>query len=232
MFVTSAATRRTVLVTTVYLQGYGAPPAHRPRLAGSGSLLVCNRDGSGDRLYRIDTSSAKPRMRLITKHLLVADVNQDRIVGWRGTLALVTVRANGRVLATAPFDRSRTTSVQLDGKRLFTTSGTTLSLSDLQGRPEPTWTLADEGGPPPELTGVVGDLAVYISGVAIHLLQLSTGRDVPLSLPNQGPQLDVDLTSAGLFYVYDAPRSTKPGRMGFVPLGELTGDVSASVAPS
>ena len=227
VYVTSAATRRSAEVTSIELQGHYPPESRMPRVDGSGPLLVYNPDGSGSRLYRIDTGGAKPRLRLIAKRVLVADVNLNRIVGWRGAHALVTVGTSGQVLGTAPFARSATTSVRLDGGRLFTTSETTLTQSDLNGRPQHTWTLVDEGGGPPTLEGVSGDLAVYVSGVAIHVLRLSTGQDVPLSLPNQGPWLDVDLTSAGLYYAYDAPRSTKPGRMGIVPYAELAGDVSS-----
>lgn len=67
---------------------------------------------------------------------------------------------------------------------------------------------------------------MYVSGVAVHLLDLSTRSDVVLALPRQGRSIDVDLTPDGLFYGYEAPYTRQPGRLGFVPLDALRAGVS------
>jgi Tol biopolymer transport system component len=225
LVITNLKTKRSVEVSSVSRSGHNPAPETGPRVAGGGSVLAFNPDRAGSKLYRIDTSGQKPRLRLIATRVAVEDVNRGRIIGWRGNATLVTVRSDGRLLATAPFARGKTTSVRLVGPQLFTTSGNQLSRSDLHGKLAKTWPLVDEGGPAPSLVGVNGDLAVYVSGVAVHALRLSTGTDVVLALPNQGPWIEVDLTAAGLFYAYNAPYTQRVGRVGFVSLRDLVAAV-------
>jgi hypothetical protein len=75
---------------------------------------------------------------------------------------------------------------------------------------------ADEG--PTFLLDVQGDLAVYATGGAVHLLRLSSGRDVALRLPGAAPTLDAHLEPAGLFVSWNTMYNRRLGRVGFVPL--------------
>jgi hypothetical protein len=133
---------------------------------------------------------------------------------------------DGHILGKADVARSATTSVALDRSWLFTTTSDHLMRTDLNGAGERTWQLIDEGVPEPTLAGVSGDLAVYVSGVAVHVLRLSTGRDVVLKLPSLGTDTDAELTQTGLFYAYNGAYTSRPGRVGFVTLRDLSAAVS------
>lgn len=78
--------------------------------------------------------------------------------------------------------------------------------------------LASDGGPPPFLLDVQGDLVVYATGGAIHLLRLSDGRDRALRLPGAAPYLDARLEPAGLFVSWNKMYDRRPGRLAFVPM--------------
>jgi hypothetical protein len=85
--------------------------------------------------------------------------------------------------------------------------------------------LQTDGGPRPFLLGVQGDLVVYETGGAIHVLRLSNGRDKALRLPGAAPWLDASLEPAGLFVSWNKMHDRRPGRLGFVPLRALAAGV-------
>ena len=60
------------------------------------------------------------------------------------------------------------------------------------------------------LAGARGDLVVYVSGAAVHVLRLSTRRDSVIRLADPGPTVKLDLTTRGLFYAYNAPHTVAP----------------------
>ncbi|MGZ4461695.1 MAG: TolB family protein [Gaiellaceae bacterium] len=222
LVLTSIKTKRSLEIASTESPGHDLSYEDGPRLAGDGPLLVYNPDKSGSLLYRIDTTAKKPKLRLVARRLAVETVDAGRIVGWRGDRSLVTLDAMGHVVGSAAFRRSETTSVRLDGSRLFTTSGDRLSLTSLNGAPKRSWQLVNEGGGAPTLAGVKGDIAVYVSGVAVHVLSLSTGKDVVLALVSQGPGVDVALTRRGLFFAYNSPYTQRPGRLGYLALASLS----------
>jgi hypothetical protein len=221
LVLTSVTTKRSLVLDSIEREGHDPDYETGPRLAAGGQLIVYNPNAAGSKLFRIDTTGKKPKLRLLARKVALEAVDGGRIVGWRGDAQLVTLDSGGRVLATAALSRKATTSVHLDGARLFTTAGNRLSLRSLGGEESRHWPLVDEGGGSPWLVGVEGDLAVYVSGVAVHVLRLSSGADVVLALSGQGPEIDVELTTAGLFYGYDAVYTAKPGRLGFVSLRDL-----------
>jgi hypothetical protein len=71
------------------------------------------------------------------------------------------------------------------------------------------------------LGGVEREIAVYVAGVAVHLLRLTDGRDVVVDLRTAAEPVYARLTSAGLFYSYTDPRRRPAGRAVFVPLPEV-----------
>jgi hypothetical protein len=83
--------------------------------------------------------------------------------------------------------------------------------------------LKSDGGPTPFLLGVQGDLVVYRTGGAIHLLRLSDGRDKALLIPGAAPWLDASLEPAGLFVSWNKMHDRRPGRIAFIPLRAITG---------
>ena len=141
----------------------------------------------------------------------------------------MTVGTDGRVVGAAPFTRARTTSVVLDGPRLFTTSGYRLTLSDLQGQVEDTWPLVAEGGWAPTLAESRATSPCTSPAPPLTSSTSRRGADVRLELPQPGPSVDVDLTPEGLFYGYDAPYTRQPGRLGYVALQDLVAVASGSL---
>ena len=78
--------------------------------------------------------------------------------------------------------------------------------------------LAANEGVAPRLLDIQGDLAVYATGGAIHLVRLSDGKDRALTLPGGAPELDAGLERQGLFVSWNRMYSRRPGRVAFVPL--------------
>ena len=83
--------------------------------------------------------------------------------------------------------------------------------------------LLTDGGPPPILLGVQGDLVVYETGGALHLLRLSDGRDKALLIPGAAPWLDASLEPGGLFVSWNKMHDRRPGRIAFIPLRTIAG---------
>jgi hypothetical protein len=152
--------------------------------------------------------------------------------------ATVAVDA-GRVLTVAPSGLVRLLSTQnrvlrgwdldegivaarLRGRTLAVQHGTSVDTYDTAtGAKTRTRALAADEGPT-FLLDVQGDLAVYKTGGAIHLLRLSDGRDVAVRIPGAAPALDARLEPAGLFVSWNQMYSRRPGRLGFVPLRSVT----------
>ncbi|HSL63334.1 MAG TPA: hypothetical protein VK874_01640 [Gaiellaceae bacterium] len=222
LVLTGTTTRSSLTVRGAAVERSGHHPAVEsgPRVAADGALVVYNPDAQGSVLSRVVTSGAHPTLRRIATNLAVVDVDRGRIVGWRGT-SVVVVGSDGRLVASVRLDRRTTNGLELDGSRLVGVVDGRLWVRELARRAERTWPMVDHGGAPPRLAGVEGDLAVYVSGVAVHVVRLSTGHDVTLDLPNQGPWIDLGLSDSGLFCSYDAPYVRQPGRLVFVPLAEL-----------
>ena len=78
--------------------------------------------------------------------------------------------------------------------------------------------LAANEGVAPRLLDIQGDLAVYATGGAIHLVRLSDGKDRALTLPGGAPELDAGLERQGLFVSWNRMYSRRPGRVAFVSL--------------
>ena len=123
---------------------------------------------------------------------------------WSVGERVVTARLRGRVLAVQQ---------RHDGRRLRRTTG-----AKRQSRE-----LLTDGGPPPFLLGVQGDLVVYETGGALHLLRLSDGRDKALLIPGAAPWLDASLEPGGLFISWNKMHDRRPGRIAFIPLRTIAG---------
>ena len=78
------------------------------------------------------------------------------------------------------------------------------------GRLRHRWRLA---GDAPWVESVRGDLAAYVSGIALHLLRLDTGVDRIVALPRVGARPSAALSRRGLFVGYSAINSLRPGRL-------------------
>jgi hypothetical protein len=110
----------------------------------------------------------------------------------------------------------------LRGRMLAVQRGATVDAYDATtGAKRYSHELRTDGGPLPVLLGVQGDIAVYETGGAIHVLRLSDGVDKALRLPGAAPALYARLEPAGLFVSWNKMHDRRPGRLGFIPLRAL-----------
>ena len=136
-----------------------------------------------------------------------------------GLVRLLSTR--GRVLRTWRLGEA-VVNARVRGRSVALQHGASLDIYDTAtGAKTQTRPLAANEGRPPFLLDVQGDLVAYATGGAIHLLRLSDGRDVALRLPGAAPWLDARLERAGLFVTWNKMYDRRPGRMTFVPLGQI-----------
>jgi TolB protein len=110
-------------------------------------------------------------------------------------------------------------TARLRGRTLVVQHADTIDAYDAQtGAKRQSRELRTDGGPLPFLLDVQGDLVLYETGGAIHLLRLSDGRDRALRLRGAAPSLDARLEPAGLFVSWNKMYDRRPGRLAFIPL--------------
>jgi TolB protein len=147
-----------------------------------------------------------------------------------GTVRLLAT--SGKVLRTWSLGPG-VEAVRLQARTLAVQKGSSLVLYDTAtGAMMGTRPLADDGGQPARLLDVHGDLAVYETGGAVHLLRLSDGRDRALAIPRAAPPFDAQLESSGLFVYWNRMFSSRPGRFAFVPLRTIVATIAASASRS
>jgi Tol biopolymer transport system component len=113
-------------------------------------------------------------------------------------------------------------AVRLQGRTLAVQRGATVALYDTRtGAKTGTRPLVSDEGDGPTLLDLQGNLAVYGTGGAIHVLRLSDGRDLALALPRAAPPLDAQLEPSGLFVLWNRMYALRAGRVMFVPLHAL-----------
>lgn len=96
---------------------------------------------------------------------------------------------------------------------LVVDQGRSISVYDATtGKRTNTWAKRAAGA----LVDADSNIALYIAGRVIHLLDLSLGHDVTIRTPGTGPVL-AQVEPAGLFYSYSAP-GDQPGRIAFLPI--------------
>ena len=138
-----------------------------------------------------------------------------------GIVRLLSLR--GRVLRSWSVGE-KVVSARLRGRVLAVQHEATVDVYDTKtGAKRQSRELRTDGGPPPILLGVQGDLVVYATGGAIHLLRLSDGRDKALLIPGAAPWLDASLEPGGLFVSWNKMHDRRPGRVAFIPLGTIAG---------
>jgi hypothetical protein len=148
-------------------------------------------------------------------------VDSGRVVTVTRAGVVRTLSLSGRVLRSWSLGAGVGTAL-LRGRVLAVQHGTTVDAYDVQtGAKRQSRELRTDGGPPPFLLGVQGDLVVYETGGAIHLLRLSDGRDKALLIPGAAPWLDASIEPAGLFVSWNKMHDRRPGRLGFIPLRSI-----------
>src|SRR5262249_39007565 len=80
------------------------------------------------------------------------------------------------------------------------------------GRVEKRWPVSTTFGPV-ALEGAQHGFAAYAEGIVIHLIRLSDGRDVVLSIPGEEGPVNTDLEPDGFYYSFNEAGSKTPGRV-------------------
>jgi hypothetical protein len=134
----------------------------------------------------------------------------------------VTVRtASGAQLATVPDPAGTVRGVALSATRLAIEQTFTLDVYEpVTGTAVKSLPLGPAAGL--QLADVTSRLALLRGPRRLVLVRLSDGKLISFPLRAQAPTLvGARLTGAGLFYAYNARRSTSPGRIVFEPTARL-----------
>jgi hypothetical protein len=202
-------------------------------LAGDGPLLVYNTWRGGfrweggrvaPRLWRVvGERAAGARLVLAGPDALdVVAVGAGRIAVLRPDGRLVLLDSKGKRLSAFRLGRQGVEAVTLTGSILVVLRGKTVEVRDATtGTVKHCWPAASSSGAI-ELEDAHGNFAVYVAGIAIHLLRLSDGRDLVLAIAKQAGPAHAELEPERLYYSYNETGSAKPGRVAFVPYRELT----------
>ena len=213
-------------VRLAHLEGKSGGPALM--VAGDSSLTVYSLRGT---LWRLRGTGATPIRQERAKFLEPLSVNNGRVLLYNGH-ALEVVDRNGKVLATLPPGKDPV-ATSLDGERVVLLDKGKVYVYRLpRNKPIATWPV----GPPGNASraGVpYGSLFPYqtangYSDASFRLLNVATGRDVVLSLPNGATPTSVGITSTGLFYIAQPPYSGLRGQVGLVPLSALRTSLAQS----
>jgi hypothetical protein len=120
----------------------------------------------------------------------------------------------------------------LDGPRLVALQADRLTVLALRtGHRLAAWPLHLGFGSNPTLEDAQGDLAVYAVGAAIHVVGLSTGRDMVIDTPNATEPVFAQLVPSGLFYAYNEAYAKRPGLLVFVAKPKLERAITSGAAP-
>jgi hypothetical protein len=201
-------------------------------LAGDGSLLVYNtwkeigRAGAVKQpnLWRVAVQG-RARTRLLLRgpnavHVVAVDAGRIAVLRKDGMLAILNER--GKRMTAFRLGWKGVEAVRLTGSRVIVLRGTTVEVRDARRG-----TLTNRWPAARSIAGISledahGNFAVYTSGIAIHLLRLSDGRDRVLAIAKQAGPANAELEPEGLYYSYNETGSARPGRVAFVPFRELT----------
>ena len=179
-------------------------PRHGSRCPGNGDyfatpLPVCRRFGAVD--SGVTTS-----------------VDGERVLTMASNGPVRLLSTRGRVLRTWRLGRG-IVDAKLRGRSVAVQHGASVDVYDaVTGAKKRTRALAPDEGVRPHLLDVQGDLVVYATGGAIHLLRLSDGRDVALDITGAAPPLAARLEPTGLYVTWNQMYKRRPGRLAFVPL--------------
>jgi len=198
-------------------------------LGGHGELLVFNRwkELRSGRVFRFqlwritghDAASAR-LIRSGPDAMKVATVDGRRVVIYTRDGRIVILQASAARLTDFRVGRGAS-EFFLSGSELGLRRGRTIEIYDVTRGKRVGSRVLHRPSNPLRLAGLRGSIAVYMAGIAIHVLRLSDGRDVVLRLPNEAGPADAALVPQGLYYSYNQAYSARPGRIGFIPIEKL-----------
>jgi len=158
----------------------------------------------------------------------VLDVDEGRIVVRRADGDVLVLRSDGSVVHRLAFLPRVVRGARLSRAQLVVCRRARLELYDLRTRRRVRIVrLRPETDGVPSLEDVRRGFAVYVAGIAIHLVRLSDGRDRVLHFEGQSGRAHVGLERRGLFYAYNEAGAARPGRIGLVPYARLRAALDA-----
>ncbi len=176
----------------------------------------------GQKLLRISAKGKGISVKSGTDSFGVVDVDAGRIATRQATGGITILGPAGGVLGTVPVPAGELAGAALSGSTLAVLRDAALEVYDTgTGVLEKTLPLAAGA----ELTDLQGDLAVYLAGTAVHVVDLQTGEDALFSASPAGP-VDAELEAGGLTYAYNVS-GAKLGRVVFVPLATVVAQLAA-----
>jgi Tol biopolymer transport system component len=187
-------------------------------VAGSGSLMIFS---TGRKIWRLD-GRQKHLVRIERTVVWPRSVDAGRALLELKDGSLAAIGANGRLIRRFRFAQ-RPLAAELTGENLVVVGA-------MQGAPRlQLYRLSDSKrvrswpttGDTPDLQSARGRFAVYVVGIAIHLIDLLTGDVVILRFPQQAGTTNARLVPAGLVYSYGEAYSERPGRLGIIPMAAL-----------
>jgi hypothetical protein len=200
--------------------------SHHLNLQGDGSLLVFNTGRLYEgrfrptRLWRVAGSGRKLILEGPAAGPIV-DVEHGSIAIGRSRVVDVRSR-DGALVRRLAIGAGPTQGIQVTDTRLIVLRGHKLDAYSLHtGRRIDTHAIDPGGLAPARLLDAEGDFAVYVAGVAIHLVRLTDGKDLALAIADQADTAGADLEPAGLFYAYNQYFTARPGRIAFLSTGHL-----------
>jgi len=195
-----------LLVYTMQHQCPYRPYCDRPA-TGPGTAQLLRADRSGPVRIASGPGASRP-----------LDVDAGRIVLLAPDGDLLLMDRRGRIGSRFGFAPGTVQDAMLEGSTLVAVTSDELAVLDIAtGERRATRPIDTALGPPPRLEGLQAGIAVYSTGVALHLVRLADGRDVVLEIDRQGGPAHARLEPAGLFYSYNETHSRRPGRIAFVP---------------
>lgn len=176
----------------------------------------------GQKLLRISAKGKGISVKSGTDSFGVVDVDAGRIATRQATGGITILGSAGGVLGTVPVPAGELAGAALSGTTLAVLRNGALEVYDAAtGALEKTLPLAAGA----ELTDLQGDLAVYLAGTAVHVVDLQTGEDALFGTSPAGP-VDAELEPGGLTYAYNVS-GAKLGRVVFVPLATVVAQLAA-----
>jgi TolB protein len=148
-------------------------------------------------------------------------IDAGRVVTVAGNGVVRILSLRGRALRSWSVGE-RVVTARLRGRTLAVQHGRTIDVYNAKtGAKTTSGEMLTDGGPLPRLLDIQGDLVLYETGGAIHLLHLSLAHDRALRLPGAAPYLDAHLEPAGLFVSWNQMYARRQGRVAFIPLRAL-----------
>ncbi|MGD0272631.1 MAG: hypothetical protein ABSB96_02725 [Gaiellaceae bacterium] len=152
--------------------------------------------------------------------LAAVAVDAGRVAVQAPSGAVTLLSATGVVLKQIAVPAGTFSGTALQGSQLVTLRNGSLEVYNVaSGSLTKTIPLA-AGSSKPVLRDLKDGLAVYVRGLAVHVVRLSNGKNLTITVPGAGP-VDAQIESTGLYYSYNLPKATNQGRIVFLPFADL-----------